>query len=135
MSLDQEIGAFFADYAAAFTRGDVDAVCGMWVFPALFVAAAANAASDEATFRAGFGKVLTRQRKLGAEGSTCALVSCAPLYPDVAEARVRYTLRGGDGAPLLAWEHVYLLRRTPAGWRFAAAVQDGEAAAWAALGR
>jgi len=133
MSVQKEIEAFFADYVDAFARWDVDAVCALWAPVSLFVMPHANAAMDAAAFRDNGVKLLDFYRRQGVARPEGRLLSCAELFPGVAEARMAYRLFDAAGAEIVAWEHVYMLRKADH-WRAVLAVADGEIAAWAARG-
>ena len=78
----------------------------------------------------------TRSARQVGNNYDAAFRSASPviLFPGAAKARVAYRLTDSSCAEIVSWQHVYMLRLTPAGWRTAVSVADGEMAAWAARG-
>ncbi|MGD9981937.1 MAG: hypothetical protein AB7H66_08805 [Hyphomonadaceae bacterium] len=133
MSVQQEAEAFVASYVDAFTRWDVDAACAHWAGGGLFLMPAGNAALDASAFRDNVAKLMDFYRRQHVAHPDAKLVSCAELFPGLAEVRVTYRLFDSAAAEIVAWEHIYLLRKTKR-WFAVLAVADGEIAAWAARG-
>ena len=134
MTLRGEIAAFYASYAEAFSRFDADAVSNHWDVPALIVSAKRTVAFDAETFRANTEGLFAFYRRQGVARATAEVLSADAPFPDLATVRVLYTMLDQSGATITAFEGVYMLRRTSAGWRAASGVPDGEMAAWAARG-
>ena len=133
MSLREEIEAFFAAYVDAFARWDIHAICVLWAPTAAFVMPTANVAMDAAAFRDNGVKLLDFYRRQQVAWPEGKLLSRDELFPGVAEARMAYRLFDAAGAEIVAWKHVYMLRKTDR-WRAVLAVADGEIAAWAERG-
>jgi hypothetical protein len=62
------------------------------------------------------------------------LLSATELFPNVAQARLAWRMRGHEDDVIAAWEHVYILRRSDR-WRVSLTIADGEMAAWAGVRR
>jgi len=134
MGIDRDIADFFRTYVDAFARDDIDAVCRAWLFPALIMAPAGNAMREEAPFRDNGVKLMAFYRAQGMASVEGRVLETEILFPGAAKARVAYRLADSSGAEIVSWQHVYLLRLTPAGWRTAVSIADGETAAWTARG-
>ncbi|MEX6505381.1 hypothetical protein [Jiella sp. M17.18] len=133
MTIQDEISAFFAEYVDAFARGDADAISQLWESIALFPSPSGNFAMPRDAFRDHCASLLDFYREQGIVRPEGQLLSACELFPDVAEARMAYRMKG-DGDELIAgWEHVYILRRSDR-WRVSLTIADGEMAAWAARG-
>ena len=133
MTLSDEIAAFFDGYVDAFVRMDADALSALWEPVGLFPSPTGNFAMDRQTFRDHCVTLMDFYRAQGVVRPTGDLLSASELFPNVAEARMAYRMRG-EGAEVIAeWEHVYILRRTD-NWRVTLTIADGEMAAWAARG-
>ena len=133
MTFQDEIAAFFDRYVGAFARWDADAVCDLWEPVGLFPSPGGNAAMDRQTFRGHCATLMDFYRQQGVVRPEGELLSAAELFPNVAEARMAYCMKGNDAETVAEWEHVYILRRTDR-WRVTLTIADGEMAAWAARG-
>jgi ketosteroid isomerase-like protein len=132
--MTDEIARFFDAYAEAFSRGDVDAVCGLWAYPAFFVARGRRAALDAAAFRANTEAILAAYRRFGAVRAEKRLLAADALFDGLWLVRTADRMIDAMGAEVAAWEHRYLLSRTEDGLRAVCAMPDGELDAWAARG-
>jgi hypothetical protein len=130
----EEIAAFFEAYAEAFSRGDAEAVCALWAFPAFFAARGKRAALDEAAFRANTEALLAFYRAQGMARAEKRLLAAEPLFDGLWLARTGDRLLDAGGAIIAEWEHAYLLSRTDGGLRAVAAMPDAELDAWQARG-
>ena len=129
-----EIAAFFDEYADAFSRGDVDAICALWAWPAFFVARGRRAALDATAFRANTAAILAAYRGFGVARAEKRVVEIRPLFEGLRLVRTADRMIDAGGAALAAWEHLYLLSRTREGLRAVAAFPDGELDAWQGRG-
>jgi hypothetical protein len=130
----EEIERYFDDYAEAFSRGDVDAVCALWAYPAFFVARGKRAALDEAAFRANTEAILAFYRARGMARAEKRVLAADTLFDGLWLARTADRLLDAEGLVIAQWEHTYLLSRTASGLRAVAAMPDGELDAWQARG-
>jgi hypothetical protein len=129
-----EIARFFDGYAGTFSRGEVDAVCALWVYPAFFAARGKSAALDEAAFRANTEAILAFYRAQGMARAGKRLLSAEAPFDGLWLARTADRLVDAEGRTIAQWEHAYLLSRTDSGLRAVAAMPDGELDAWEARG-
>ncbi len=133
MTFQDEIAAFFVDYIDAFARSDVDALSDLWDPVGLFPSPTGNFAMDRPAFRAHCATLMEFYRRQGVVRPEGGLLSAIELFPNVAQARMAYRMRGEGEALIARWEHVYVLRRTDQ-WRVSLTIADDEMAAWAARG-
>ncbi len=133
MTVQDEISDFFVRYVDAFARSDVDGLSELWEPVGLFPSPAGNFSMDRQTFRDHCATLMDFYRRQGVVRPEGELVGAAELFPNVAEARMAYRMRGEDNEIIAAWEHVYILRRTDR-WRVTLTIADAEMAAWAARG-
>jgi len=133
MAFDEEIAAFFAEYVDAFARNDADALSGLWDEVGLFPSPTGNFAMERQAFRDHCVKLMAFYRQQGVVQPEGELLSAAELFPNVAQARMAYRMRGEGDELVAEWEHVYILRRSDC-WRVSLTIADGEMAAWAAKG-
>jgi hypothetical protein len=129
-----EAARFFAAYAEAFGRGDVDALCAMWAYPAYVAARGRRAALDAAGFRDNLVRLCAFYEAQGVASAEKRVVAEEALFPGLRLVRTADRLTGADGAEIAAWEHCYLLSDTSQGLRAVAAMPDGELDAWQARG-
>lgn len=133
MTLHEDVTAFFADYVEAFTRNDATALSELWDAVGLFPSPTGNFAMERHAFRAHCVGLMEFYRRQGVERPEAELLSATELFPNVAQARLAWRMRGKDNAIIAEWEHVYILRRTDR-WRVSLTIADGEMAAWEARG-
>ena len=131
MTLKREIATFFASYVEAFAQGDADAISKLWDEVALFPAPSGNFALERSSFRDHCATLLDFYREQGVVRPEGELLSAVELFPGVAQARMRYRMKGASGMLVAEWDHVYVLRRSES-WRVSLTIADGEMAAWAA---
>jgi len=58
------------------------------------------------------------------------LLPVTELFPNVAQARMAYRMKGEGDTLIAEWEHVYIHRRKDH-WRVSLTIADSEIAAWA----
>lgn len=133
MTFRDEIASFFVDYVDAFARSDADALSELWEPVGLFPSPNGNFAMPREAFREHCVTLMDFYRTQGVVHPTGALISTSELFPNVAEARMAYRMRGEGDELIAEWEHVYILRRSDR-WRVSLTIADGEMATWAALG-
>jgi ketosteroid isomerase-like protein len=134
-SLRADMDGFFAAYAKAFQGYDAAGVTALWAFPALASAPERSAAfATPEAFRVNVEALAAFYRRQGMARVAAQVLEIQPHFDGVVHARVRYDLAKADGSAIAGWEHVYLLRRTPQGWRIVASIADGELEAWTARG-
>jgi hypothetical protein len=129
-----QIDDFFQDYAAAFSRFDIDEVCRLWAYPAYFAYGGQRAALDEAQFRANTEQLCRFYRDQGMARATKRIVDVHPLSATTASVRTADQILDGRDEVIVAWEHAYVLSETADGIRVIAALPDAELAAWRAKG-
>ena len=134
MTQHAALDAFYASYAEAFSAFDADAVSAHWDMPALLVSAKRTVTLDVEAFRANTNGLFAFYRRQGVARATAQVLATDAPFPDLATVRVLYTMLDADGATIVAFESVYMLRHGAAGWRATVGVPDGEIAAWAARG-
>ena len=134
MTPREEISAFYASYADAFSRFDADRVSAHWETPALLVTAKRSTVFDAPAFRANSEALFGFYRRQGVARATAGVITIDDAFPGLATVRVLYTMLDANAASIVAFESVYMLRRADAGWRAVMGVPDGELAAWAARG-
>jgi hypothetical protein len=122
--------AWFAGYAAAFGRRDVESVAALWAFPATLVARGRSVCFDAAAFRANTEKLCAFYARQGMAAAHKAVLGAEELFPGLWLVRTADRLTDAAGAEIAAWEHLYLIAETEAGLRALAAMADGEVAAW-----
>ena len=133
MTVQKEIAEFFADYVAAFTRRDADALSELWDALALLPSPTGNFVMERQAFRDHCARLMDFYRQQGVVSVDGALLGAIELFPGVAQARLSYRLRDQDDEIIAEWEHVYILRRIDR-WRISLTIADAEVAAWAAKG-
>jgi ketosteroid isomerase-like protein len=133
MTFQDEIAAFFASYVEAFARRDADALSELWEPVGLFPSSTGNFALPREAFRDHCVTLMDFYRKQGVVQPLGELRSAVELFPNVAQARMAYRMRGEGDALVAEWDHVYILRRSDR-WRVSLTIADGEMAAWAARG-
>lgn len=133
MTFHQEIAGFFGEYLDAFASDDADALSELWDTVALFPSPSGNFALDRPVFRDHCVKLMAFYRDQGVVRPEGQLLSAIELFPDVAQARMAYRMRGKNDEVVAEWEHVYILRRGDR-WRVSLTIADDEMAAWAAKG-
>ncbi|APX13450.1 DUF4440 domain-containing protein [Tateyamaria omphalii] len=129
-----EITAFFASYIDAFAREDAAALSELWDDVGLFPSPTGNFSMDRVAFRTHCEMLMGFYRKQGVVTPSGDLLSAQELFPGVAQARMAYRMLGANGTIIVAWEHVYILRKTGERWRVSLTIADDEMAAWAAVG-
>ncbi|KOX58120.1 hypothetical protein ADL19_08200 [Streptomyces purpurogeneiscleroticus] len=133
MTFQDEIAAFFARYVEAFARRDADALSELWEPVGLFPSSTGNFALPREAFLDHCVTLMDFYRKQGVVQPLGELRSAVELFPNVAQARMTYRMRGEGDALVAEWDHVYILRRSDR-WRVSLTIADGEMAAWAARG-
>ena len=133
MTFQDEIVAFFADYVDAFARSDASAITELWEPVGLFPSPGGNFAMPREAFRSHCVTLMDFYRRQGVMRPAGQVLSASELFPNVAEARIAYQMRGEGDELIAEWEHVYLMRRSDR-WRVSLTIADGEMAAWAARG-
>ena len=133
MAFHEEIAGFFIEYVDAFARNDADALSGLWDVVGLFSSPTGNFIMERHAFRDHCVTLMDFYRKQGVVHPEGELLSATELFPNVAQARVAYRMRGEGDKTVAEWEHVYILRRGDR-WRVSLTIADGEMAAWAAKG-
>jgi hypothetical protein len=129
-----QVDAFFQDYAAAFSRLDVDCICELWDYPAFFSYEGRQDGLDSEGFRANTVSLCDFYRRQGLARAEKQVLELSRLTPTTAAARTLDRLYDAHSALIAEWEHVYLLSDTPAGIKVCAALPDNELAAWRARG-
>ena len=126
---------FFDNYAAAFSRGDVDEISRLWMLPA-FITTADRAVcfADVNAFRKNTEALCGFYADQGLSRAKKTVLDFNPLSDAVAAITTRDELFDSSGAPITQWVHAYLVRETDAGIRTIAAVADNEMNAWEARG-
>ena len=132
--VNPELDRLFDAYADAFGRGDAEAVAALWAFPAFFAARGRSAALDEAAFRANAEALIAFYATAGVRRFEKRVIGAETLFEGLRLVRTADRATGADGRVIAAWEHLYLVSRTAAGLRVAAAFPDGELDAWDANG-
>ena len=130
----EAIHAYFRDYVGAFSRGDVDAVVGLWRFPATISTRERTVAFDEPGFRKNVEALCSFYRRQGMAEARKTVSASLHLAPNVASVTTEDSLLDGTGNLIAAWSHGYLLREDEDGIHAIAAIADGEVEAWAARG-
>lgn len=128
------IDAYFRDYVGAFSRGDVDALVGLWRFPATISTRERTVVFDEPGFRKNVEALCGFYRLQGMAEARKTASGSHYLQPDVASVTTEDALLDGAGNLIAAWSHAYLLREDEDGIHAIAAIADGEVEAWAARG-
>lgn len=131
MTFQDEISAFFAEYIDAFARNDPDALSALWDTVGLFPSPTGNFAMERQAFRDHCVTLMEFYRQQGVVRPAGELLLTTELFPNVAQARMAYSMFGERDTLITGWEHVYILRRTDR-WRVSLTIADGEMAAWAA---
>ena len=133
MNFQDEIAAFFVSYVDAFARRDAAALSELWEPVGLFPSPTGNFAMPREAFRDHCVTLMEFYRKQGVVQPLGELRSAVELFPNVAQARMAYKMKGEGDALIADWEHVYILRRNDR-WQVSLTIADGEMAAWAARG-
>ncbi len=126
---------FFAAYAAAFSRLDVDGIVALWSLPALITTAERSGCfADREAFRRNTEALCAFYRAQGLSRAKKTVVRIHPLGDGVAAVTTRDEVFDARGRRIARWQHAYLIRKTAEGLRSIAAVADGEMRAWNARG-
>jgi ketosteroid isomerase-like protein len=133
MSIHEDIAEFFHSYVDAFNREDAAALGDLWDAVGLFPSPTGNFAMEREAFRAHCLGLMEFYRRQGVMRADARVLSATELFPNVAQARLAWRMRGDEDDLIAAWEHVYILRRSDR-WRVSLTIADGEMAAWAAKG-
>lgn len=131
MSIHEDVAEFFVAYADAFNRDDAAALGELWDAVGLFPSPTGNFAMEREAFRAHCVGLMEFYRRQGVVRAEAHVLSATELFPNVAQARLAWRMRGHEDDLVAAWEHVYILRRSDR-WRVSLTIADGEMAAWAA---
>lgn len=129
-----QVNTFFQDYAAAFSRFDVDAVNDLWAYPAHIVGRGKRAALDAEQFRLNTAGLCAFYKYQGMAKATKRVLDFTPLTPSTACVRTADQILDAEGQTIIAWEHVYLLSDTDDGIKAVTALPDNELEAWRARG-
>jgi hypothetical protein len=133
MTFHEEIAGFFVEYVDVFARDDADALTRLWEAVVLFSSPTGNFAMERDAFRNHSVKLMEFYRGQGVVRPEGKLLSATEIFPNVAQARMAYRMRGEADELIAEWEHVYALRRSDR-WRLSLTIADGEMAAWSAKG-
>lgn len=133
MAFHDDIAGFFVEYVDAFARNDADALSGLWDEVGLFPSPTGNFAMERQAFRDHCVTLMDFYRRQGVVRPEGELLSATEIFPNVAQARMAYRMRGEGDEVVAEWDHVYILRRSDR-WRVSLTIADGEIAAWAAKG-
>jgi hypothetical protein len=125
-----EARVFFDGYADAFTRFDVDRICGHWAFPAYFAARGKRIALDESALRDSIKSLCDFYRGQGVARAAKSVAAFEALTATIGAVLTDDILRDASGAQIAAWRHGYLVSKTDAGPRIVAAFPDAELDAW-----
>jgi hypothetical protein len=131
-----EASLFFDSYAACFSRGDAEGVLRHWTLPA-FISGSGGRSGSFLTADVFLGNVRALcdfYRRRGIVRAEKQILDIQSLYDGVALVRTGDRLHDVSDSIVAEWEHVYVLRRQPEGWRAFLAIADGELAAWKMLG-
>jgi hypothetical protein len=133
MTFRDEISDFFVSYVDAFARRDATRLSELWEPVGLFPSPTGNFAMSRDAFHAHCVTLMDFYQRQGVVTPLGELLSANELFPNVAQARMRYRMLNKGNALVAEWEHVYILRRSDS-WHISLTIADGEMAAWAALG-
>ncbi len=133
MSIHEDVAEFFDAYVDAFNREDAAALGDLWDAVGLFPSPTGNFVMEREAFRAHCVGLMKFYRRQGVMRAEAHVLSATELFPNVAQARLAWRMRGHEDDLIAAWEHVYILRRSDR-WRVSLTIADGEMAAWAANG-
>ena len=130
MSLDAEIAAFFADYAAAWSAFDTDAVAAFVALPYMVVTAGATHFYEDATeVEDALDRAADDLQAHGVTAFEATLVSVEALPDDAARAEVAWLRLGADGALKLSYVARYTLAKQDGHWGIVVADVTAESAA------
>ncbi len=133
MSIRTDVAEFFIAYVDTFNRDDATALGELWEAVGLFPSPTGNFAMEREAFRTHCVGLMKFYRRQGVVRTEARVLSATELFPNVAQARLAWRMRGHEDDLIAAWEHVYILRRSDR-WRVSLTIADGEMAAWAAKG-
>lgn len=133
MSIHNDVAEFFVAYVDAFNRDDAVALGELWDAVGLFPSPTGNFAMEREAFRTHCVGLMKFYRRQGVARADASVLSVTELFPNVAQARLAWRMRGQEAELIAAWEHVYILRRSDR-WRVSLTIADDELAAWAAKG-
>lgn len=134
-TLREDLAAWCADYVAAFSAFDAEAVGAHWQFPALVIQGDRHFVFETAErFNANTGRLLDFYRDRGVARARRRLEAAIDLAPDVSAIRVTDAMLDAGDSVIVTWSAGYTLRRTGEGWRAVMAVATGEGEAWAQAG-
>jgi len=129
-----QVDAFFQNYAAAFSREDVNEICALWDYPAFMSYDGRQAVLDRDQFRQNTVALCAFYRARDLARAEKQVLEIARLTPTTASVRTEDRLYNSGGALIADWEHVYLLSDTPNGIKAVVALPDNELRAWRDLG-
>jgi hypothetical protein len=131
----EAVEEFFARYAAAFSRGDVEEIGSLWKLPAFITTPERSVCfTDGAAFRANTDALCEFYRARGMVRAHKTVLRIDRAGERVAMVTTGDDLLDAEGRSIARWNHVYLLRETADGLRAIAAVADEEISAWTAKG-
>jgi hypothetical protein len=126
---------FFAAYAAAFSRLDVDGIVGLWSLSALITTAELSGCfAEREAFRRNTEALCAFYRAQGLSRAKKTVLRIHRLGDGVAAVTTRDELFDARGGRIARWQHAYMIRKTAEGLRTIAAVADAEMSAWKARG-
>jgi hypothetical protein len=129
-----EIDNFFQSYAAAFSRRDVDAICGLWDYPGFMSYQGKQAVLEREAFRRNTESLCAFYAARGLARAEKQVLEIGRLTDTTASVRTADTLFDAQGELITRWEHVYVLSETAQGLKAVAAFPDNELKAWRDLG-
>jgi hypothetical protein len=130
----EAIEAYFGDYVRAFSRCDVDALVGLWRFPATISTRDRTVVFDEPGFRKNVEALCAFYRRQGMAETRKTISGSHHFGSAVASVTTEDALYDRAGNLIAAWSHFYLLREGEDGIRAISAVADSEVEVWAARG-
>ncbi len=125
-----EIDTFFKGYADAFSRQDVEAICGLWDYPAFMSYGGRQAVLDATSFHNNTVALCAFYGGQGLHRAHKEVLEIVRLTETTASVRTADTLFDADDVMIAAWEHVYLLSKTPSGLKAVVALPDNELRVW-----
>jgi hypothetical protein len=130
-----QVEAFFAEYATAFSRRDLDRVCELWAYPAFMAARGKAASLDAAQFRANTERLCAFYAERGLARAAKRVLDIHALSNAIAAVATEDRLYNRQGAEIANWRHAYLVSEGEEGLRVIAAFPEAELDAWQKQGR
>ncbi len=130
-----ELDAWCQSYVIAFAAYDAEAIAAHWTFPALTTQKGQSFAFKSAEhFASNTGRLLDFYKKRRVHKAVRHVIDLLPMSDDAVSMTVEDEMRDPEDQLIVSWRAAYVMQRVNGRWKAAAAIADGEVAAWAEIG-